>query len=138
MFKKDNLETPLDKINTLIGDDTFFKGTINGKGSIRIDGDVEGSLDNKGDVVVGEKGRLKADLKGRNITIAGNYEGALEAGGRLELRKTAVALGTFKANTLLIEDGAILNGSVDTKHKETISKDDTNQGLSEKPPASGV
>lgn len=44
MFKKDNLETPLDKVNTLIGKDAFFKGTITAKGFIRIDGEVEGAV----------------------------------------------------------------------------------------------
>ncbi|MDZ4132422.1 MAG: polymer-forming cytoskeletal protein, partial [Dethiobacteria bacterium] len=75
MFKKDNLETPPDKINTVIGKDTFFKGTLTGKGLIRIDGEAEGSIVNKGDLIVGESGRVKVDLKARNVTIAGYFEG---------------------------------------------------------------
>lgn len=133
MFKKDNLETPLDKVNTLIGKDAFFKGTITAKGFIRIDGEVEGAVSNKGDVIIGESGRLKAELKGRNITIAGYYEGTLEADGRLELKRTATAVGNFKANTLLVEDGAVLNGSMDTKHKEQASKDLVKKDYNEKP-----
>ena len=133
MFKKDNLETPLDKVNTVIGKDAFFKGTITAKGFIRIDGEAEGSVSNKGDLVIGESGRLKADLKGRNITIAGHYEGNLEADGRLELKSTAKVLGKFKANTLLVEDGAVLNGSIDTKHKDQASKDLLQKDYSEKP-----
>lgn len=136
MFRKDNLETPPDKVNTVIGKDTFFKGTINGKGLIRIDGEAEGSVSNKGDVVIGESGRLKADLKGRNITIAGHYEGALTAEGKLELKRSATVLGTCKANSLLIEEGAVIAGSLDMKLKDQASKVPVRQETNENPVAS--
>jgi len=115
MFKKDNLETPPDKVNTLIGKDTFLKGSLESKGSIRIDGKVEGQVDNKGDFFIGESGVVAADLKARNVTIAGQFEGTIEAGGRLELKRTAVAKGTFKASALHVEDGAVLDGNMDMK-----------------------
>lgn len=118
MFKKDNLDTPSDKVNTLIGKDTFFKGSLESKGSIRIDGKMEGQVDNKGDFIVGEGAVVAADLKVRNVTIAGRFEGSIEAGGRLELKRTAVAKGNFKASALHIEDGAVLDGSMDMKTGE--------------------
>ncbi len=124
MFKKDNLETPPDKINTIIGKDTHFKGTLTGKGLIRIDGEAEGSIVNKGDLIVGESGRVKAEMKANNVTIAGYYEGALEAEGKLELKKTATVVGTFKINGLLVEEGAVVSGSLDMKVKnETVPAD---------------
>lgn len=132
MFKKDNLETPPDKVNTVIGKDTFFKGTINGKGLIRIDGEAEGNISNKGDIVIGEGGRLKADIKGRNITVAGHYEGTLEAEGRMELKRTATAIGTFKINNLLVEEGAVLVGSMDMKLKDQGLKTPIKQDFGEK------
>ncbi len=118
MFKKDNLETPPDKVNSIIGKDTVFNGTIHGKGLIRIDGVAEGTIINKGDVIIGESGKVSVELKARNITIAGHYEGTLEAEGRLELKRTATASGTFKTNGLLIEEGAVLCGSMEMKLKE--------------------
>ena len=42
MFKKDQLETPPDKVNTVIGKDTHFQGSLKAKGLIRIDGVMEG------------------------------------------------------------------------------------------------
>jgi cytoskeletal protein CcmA (bactofilin family) len=122
MFKKDNLETPPDKVNTLIGKDTFFKGSLESKGSIRIDGQVEGQIDSKGDFIVGESGVVAADLKARSVTIAGRFEGSIAAGGRLELKRTAVAKGTFKASTLHVEDGAVFDGSMEMKTGEGATK----------------
>jgi cytoskeletal protein CcmA (bactofilin family) len=118
VFKKDNLETPPDKVNTVIGKGTYFSGNIAGKGLIRIDGEADGSILNKGDIIIGENGKVTAELKARNITIAGLYEGSLEAEGKLELKKTATAIGSFKANGLIIEEGAVLSGTTEMKHKE--------------------
>ncbi len=133
MFKKDNLETPPDKINTIIGKDTFFKGTLTGKGLIRIDGEAEGSIVNKGDLIIGESGRVKVELKARNVTIAGYYEGTLEAEGKLELKKTATAIGTFKTNGLLVEEGAVVSGSLEMKVKDETAPADTKKPWNSKP-----
>ncbi len=118
MFKKDNLETPPDKIDTIIGKECSFSGKINGKGLIRIDGTVEGEVTNKGDLIIGESGKVEAEIKARHITIAGQYAGLLEAEGKLELKKTASAIGTFKANDLMIEEGAVISGNMEMKLKE--------------------
>lgn len=121
MFKKDNLETPPDKVNTVIGKGTVFEGTINGKGLIRVDGEMQGAIINKGDVIIGESGLVKVDLKGRNITIAGQYEGVLEAEGRLELKRTSSVMGSFQMNSLLVEDGATLSGTLAMKQKNATA-----------------
>jgi cytoskeletal protein CcmA (bactofilin family) len=133
LFKKDNLETPLDKINTVIGKDTFFKGTLTAKGLIRIDGEAEGSIVNKGDLIVGESGRVKVDLKARNVTIAGYFEGTMEAEGKLELKKTATAIGTLKTNGLLVEEGAVVSGSLEMKVKDETVPADTKKSWNSKP-----
>lgn len=133
MFKKDNLETPLDKINTVIGKDTFFKGALTGKGLIRIDGEAEGSIVNEGDLIIGESGRVKVDLKARNVTIAGYYEGTMEAEGKLELKKTATAIGSFKTNGLLVEEGAVVSGSLEMKVKDATAPADTIKSWNSKP-----
>lgn len=133
MFKKDNLETPPDKINTVIGKDTFFKGTLTGKGLIRVDGEAEGSIVSKGDLIIGESGRVKVDLKARNVTVAGYYEGTMETEGKLELKKTATAIGSFKTNGLLVEEGAVVSGSLEMKVKDAAAPADTKKLWNSKP-----
>ncbi len=120
MFKKDGIDAPSDKVSTVIGKDTVFQGTLNGKGLIRIDGEAEGAITGTGDIVIGESGRVQAELKARNITIAGSYEGKLVANGKLELKSTARVSGTINANGLIVEDGANMCGnlSMDEKAKK--------------------
>jgi len=134
LFKKENYETPPDKVNTVIGKETFFKGSIRGNGLIRVDGEAEGEITNTGDVIIGESGKLSVTLKARNITIAGHYEGDLEAEGRLELKKTATALGTFKANLLIVEEGAVLSGSTQMQNKEQFGSSTAGRWAPLEPP----
>jgi len=136
LFKKESVEIPADKVNTIIGKETFFNGTINGKGLIRIDGEAEGNISNKGDVIVGEGGRVAVEVKARNITIAGHYEGVLEAQGKLELKRTGTAIGTFKANSLVIEEGAVFSGTMEMKHKEKESGSSVMSEKSQEPAVS--
>jgi len=122
LFKKDNLETPLDKVNSIIGKDTFFKGDIESKGLIRIDGGAEGTIINQGDVIIGESGTVSVALKANNVTIAGKFNGSIEATGKLELKRTATVQGTCQVKGLLVEDGAFFDGSMEMKKRDGSSE----------------
>ena len=89
MFKKDQLETPPDKVNTVIGKDTHFQGSLKAKGLIRIDGVMEGDVETQGDVVIGESGRVSLELKARNVAVAGRFEGTMDLGASWKSRVAA-------------------------------------------------
>jgi cytoskeletal protein CcmA (bactofilin family) len=118
MLKKPPIETPPDKVNLVIGKDTYFKGSIKAKGLIRIDGEMEGEIDTQGDVIIGEGGRVNLDLKARHVAIAGRFEGNLEAVGKLEIRSSGIVVGSVKTNALVVDDGAILSGNLEMKEKD--------------------
>lgn len=122
MFKKDQLETPPDKVNTVIGKDTKFTGSIQAKGLIRIDGEMEGDVVTQGDIVIGESGRVSLELKARNVAVAGRFEGSLEAEGKLEIRSTGIVIGSVKTNGLLVDDGAVFSGNIEMKRKDQVVK----------------
>jgi len=113
---------PSNKADTVIGKNTIFNGTLSSKEVIHIEGETEGNITNQSDVVVGESGKVKADLKAKNVTIAGYYEGTLEASGKLEIKMTGQARGTFKANTLVTEEGAVLSGNTEMKAKQQVKE----------------
>ncbi len=117
MLKKEEIILS-DKVNTIIGKNTTFNGTINGKDVVRIDGKIEGNISNQNDVIITESGHASAEIRAKNIRIAGRFEGTIEASGKLEIKRTGVVIGTFIANTLLVEDGAILSGSLSMKDME--------------------
>lgn len=98
-------------VETYIGQDTRIEGTIFSTGSVRVDGEVEGHIQTEGDVVVGETGRVKADVKAANLIVAGEVTGEVRASGRLELLATGRLYGDAYMQTLIVEQGALLQGS---------------------------
>jgi len=116
------LKPPPEKVSTVIGKDTTFKGTIRAKGPIRIDGKVEGEIHTQGDVIIGESGWGVLDLKALNVSVAGRFEGTLEAEGKLDIRSSGAVLGNIKANGLVVDDGAVFSGSIVMRGKEQPGK----------------
>lgn len=98
-------------IESLISPGVEIKGNITSQGSIRIDGYVEGNLNIKGDLILGEKGKIKGEVKAENIIIAGKIEGRASAGTRLEIAATGAISGDINATTLIIDEGGLLDGN---------------------------
>jgi cytoskeletal protein CcmA (bactofilin family) len=137
MFKKTPIETPPDKVNTVIGKDTCFKGSIKAKGLIRIDGEMEGEIETQGDVVIGEGGKVNLELKARHVAIAGRFEGNLEAEGKLEIKNSGIIIGSVKTNGLLVDDGAVFSGSMEMRQKDQPVRPLLKKVVDEDPPGKG-
>jgi len=112
MFKaKDAPAANSDRVDTIIGKETEFKGTIKSHGVLRIDGRVEGEVLHQGDLIVGAGGVVVANIHARHVTIAGEVNGNVDADGRLELVASARLTGDVRVNQLVIEEGAIFLGT---------------------------
>lgn len=98
-------------IESIISPGVEIKGNIASQGSIRIDGYVEGNLNIKGDLILGEKGKIKGEVKAENIIVAGKVEGRATAGTRLEIAATGSITGDINATTLIIDEGGLLDGN---------------------------
>lgn len=101
----------LQGIESLISEGVEIKGQVFVQGSMRIDGRIEGQLDVKGDLVIGEKGQVKGGIKVENLVLAGKIEGDVQARGRFELTSTGTMNGDVTCSTLTIEEGGLLNGT---------------------------
>jgi cytoskeletal protein CcmA (bactofilin family) len=100
-----------EKIDTLIGKDTVFQGVISATGTVRIDGEFKGEIKAKGDLVIGESGRVEATVEARNVLVAGHLSGNIAAQGKVDLAPSAKLYGDMKVKNLLIEEGAVFKGN---------------------------
>jgi len=98
------------EIETVIGSSINVKGNFIGKGNIRIEGKINGSVRTRKDIVVSNGSVVEANIYGENILIAGNVKGNVRAQGKLTLSKTAQVKGDVEYLILSVEEGAILNG----------------------------
>jgi len=121
LLKKEKGNVPSDKVNTIIGKDTCFKGSINTRGIVRVDGELEGDVVTQSDVIIGESGKAMAEVKGKNVAIAGRVEGNVKAEGKMELKKTGALIGDATAQQVSIDDGAVFKGRCQMKSKKEVA-----------------
>jgi cytoskeletal protein CcmA (bactofilin family) len=98
------------EFTTVIGADAQFKGELTFQGGVRIDGQLEGSVQTQGRILVSKGGKLKAEVKAGSVAVEGLVEGNLTADDKVELRATAQLRGDVKASKLLVVEGATFVG----------------------------
>ena len=81
-------------------------------GTCRVDGLVEGKVECSRDLELGESGRLNADIvAGRRVNVSGQVFGNITTPGMLRLVAGARVEGDLRTRSLIVEEGAILNGA---------------------------
>jgi cytoskeletal protein CcmA (bactofilin family) len=97
-------------LETIIGAESDFQGTLRSKGSVRIDGKIEGGVAAEG-VILGDRGEVQGDISARTVVIGGKVTGNIHATESLELLTKCQVFGDLHAPQLLIAEGAIFEGS---------------------------
>lgn len=113
--KKEAYNNSVERVDTIIGKDTKFIGSINANSSIRIDGTFEGDIVTKGELLIGEGGMLKATINSRNCVVAGEVHGDIVASQKLEISPSGKVYGNIVADNLLIGEGAVFRGTCEMK-----------------------
>lgn len=86
-------------------------GNIAADSDFRIDGLIEGDLQCTGKVVIGEAGRMKGTIVCQHAEIMGLLEGKIKCHQQLSLRSSGKIQGDVQTKTLIVEQGAIFNGT---------------------------
>ncbi len=110
MFRETKRAVPTVTAETVLAQYTVFQGKLKSQGSMRFDGELEGELAVEGDVVVGEHGRVRGNIKASNVIVAGTVHGNVDSKGRLEILSTGRLHGDISVNSLIIDEGGILQG----------------------------
>lgn len=108
-----NKSTPIDKIETVIGPNTNFKGTLICDGSVRIDGVCEeGLIKTLGNIVVSPDAKVAADLEAENVSVSGAVTGKVIARGRLEILSTGKVWGDADVGSFLLDEEGYFRGKL--------------------------
>jgi len=102
-----------------LGKSVVIKGDIVGREDLTIDGDVEGAIElREHRLTVGPNGKVRSNVKAREVVIFGNVKGNIDATDKIEIRGNATLIGDIRTARVLIEDGAYFKGAVDITRKE--------------------
>jgi len=107
--RKNEAEIRREALGTLIGEGTFFEGTLKTEKGVRIDGIFKGELTCSGVLIINQSGEVDARIEGMDIYINGTVHGTV-SGRRVELDCQACLIGDVHTRTLAISEGALFNG----------------------------
>jgi cytoskeletal protein CcmA (bactofilin family) len=100
------------KMNSIFGKGCKITGTVEVReGTVRIDGEFEGTIDCPDTMVVGKDGRVKADVKVKHAIIGGTVLGNIDAEDKIELQAGSRLEGDIKTKRLVIDEGVFFEGS---------------------------
>ena len=118
-------------IDTVIGVNVTVKGNLYNKGSVQVNGNVEGEVKSDENIMIGETATIKGPVIANKIEISGEIRGLVEAKEKLEIHPTGKVFGDLNAKTLIIREGAIFIG------KCAMSDDKEHAAATAEKPAEG-
>lgn len=111
-------------INAHLGQGAKIEGKLTFKGSVHIDGCVEGEIQADDTVVLGESAVVTAKITAAKVIAQGRIEGDIEATQRIELRAPASLTGNIRTPVLVIHEGVTFEGRSDMGGKATSASVD--------------
>ncbi|MEO5601916.1 MAG: polymer-forming cytoskeletal protein [Cyclobacteriaceae bacterium] len=94
-----------------IGKGTFLEGNVETYGNIRIEGKVTGNVKSKSKVALGPSSLVQGNVIAQNADLEGEVKGKIEVAELLVLKATAVIHGDIVTGKLVVEPGAVFNGT---------------------------
>jgi cytoskeletal protein CcmA (bactofilin family) len=99
-----------------IGISVTIKGEINGAEDLTVDGQVEGKIElPEHTLTIGPNATVMADINAKVVTVFGTVIGNVVACEKADIRKTASIEGSLACGTLAVQEGAKMNGRIETK-----------------------
>jgi cytoskeletal protein CcmA (bactofilin family) len=98
-------------IENVLGQSLVIRGDLAASGGFRIDGTVEGNVESKAAIVVGESGVVRGDLSGTDVVVAGQIMGKVTCSGHLEILAKGRIEGDIDAKSVRIETGGVFRGT---------------------------
>jgi len=123
MFGSSKVEKKIGRIETVVGLESVITGTIATKGSLKIDGVINGGIEQADSVIVGENGKIIGDVTAQTVIVSGEIAGNVHAYVSIELTEDAKVKGDIKTLQISINEGAFFEGNVMMEKSPTLKTD---------------
>lgn len=105
---------PRNRASASIGPTIQINGDVSGNEDLTIDGQVEGTINLKENVLtVGKEGKVNATVNARTILVEGKVEGDLKGDEQVIVQRSGNVRGNIVAPRVTLEDGCKFKGSID-------------------------
>ncbi len=122
-----------ENLSTIIGKDSTFTGTMEVKGTLRVDGKVKGKIVVDETVSIGSTGEVEADIEAKTVVVSGTVVGNIHSSDKTEMQAKAKVIGDLVTKSIVIEQGAIFHGSCQMKGLKEHEQKPDNRIVEKKP-----
>lgn len=106
-----NKKSNSDTYDIIIGKSSKVDGDISSEGSVRIEGTINGSVDVKGNAIVGPDSHVVGNIICRHIEISGDVKGNIKCLGNLQVFASGSLIGDIEVTSFNIEEGGVFDGN---------------------------
>lgn len=117
-----NKKTNSDTYDIVIGKNSKVDGDIFSEGSVRIEGNVNGSIDVKGNAIIGPDSHVVGNISCRHIEISGDVKGNIKCSGNLQVYAAGSLIGDIEVTSFNIEEGGLYDGNCKITKKAAPEK----------------
>jgi len=110
-------DTAKDKRMSVLGPTLSFKGELIAEEDLLIQGKIEGSIKHTSNLIIGNEGNVKADIKAERITIEGKLKGDIRGSKSVAIKESGNVAGNIFSPSVMLWEGATFNGSIDMSGK---------------------
>lgn len=107
---------PAARVESLVDGNASFDGHFKAEQDLRVQGSISGEITCRGLLTIERTASARARIDAHDLDVHGTIEGDVTCSGRLHLASTAVISGTVKAGSLVVEEGASINGTVEANY----------------------
>lgn len=118
-----------------VGKTMRLRGDMSSDEELYMDGEIEGTLEVRHRLTIGPNGKVKANIKAKELVVRGSIQGNVEATERIMIMNGASIVGDVKTAGIVIEDGAFFKGGIDILRPEIKKPEPTSSTL---PKAAGA
>ena len=99
-------------IETVIGLQTKFKGSVSTDKPIRVDGYFEGTIDTTSTVVISETGEINGTIRCANFNLVGKGKGNVICTNLCQIAPGGYFEGDITTSDLITVKGSVINGKI--------------------------
>ena len=88
-----------------------INGSVKFLNELRIDGEVEGTIDSTGTLTLGEHALIRGEIRTKSVKVRGTVEGNVFVTERCELQAGCTLRGDIEAPRLMVDENATFVGS---------------------------
>lgn len=96
---------------TFIGEGTRISGDMSVEHDLRVEGTIKGTVSVGGTLVLSVTGNIEGDVTARSAALAGRLVGNVQVQEKLVLEEKSVLQGDLAARELVVQEGAIFQGT---------------------------